>query len=61
MNLADPTGCQAAMGDTASSLILDEAKIRQRYKRGDVQQLCAVCERWRWCDERCGDFVLGMK
>jgi hypothetical protein len=54
----DPTGCQAAMGNRQLDYIADQVDAAKRQKRGDRQQLCRTCLRWRWQDSRCKDFVI---
>jgi len=52
----DPIGCQAAMGIRQTGMLPNEKDAQKRYKRGDTQVLCAICDRWRWGDTRCKDF-----
>lgn len=32
-------------------------KADQLVRQGERQQFCVVCQRWKFADERCSDFV----
>lgn len=56
-DFSDPTGCQAAAGWQKLDYVADQADAQRRLKRGQVQSLCSVCQRWRWGDRQCKNFV----
>lgn len=41
----------------AMSYLAWHAKAEKLYKQNQRQQFCAICQRWKFYDERCSDFV----
>jgi hypothetical protein len=56
---SDPIGCQQAMGLKRLLYRTWHTDADRRSSEGQQSFFCLKCERWRWEDERCPQFIYG--